>query len=83
MARSQSPMPITPDEIALAVDPQQYPPILTPDQAAALLQVSRCTVYRWSSEGRYKSAIRRGRPLRFFRDRLVQAFFAEGQNQTR
>ncbi|MFN3165778.1 MAG: helix-turn-helix domain-containing protein [Phycisphaeraceae bacterium] len=69
---------ITNEEIRSSVNPDRFPPILTPDQVAELLQVSRHTVYRWSSEGRFKHAIRRGRPLRFFRDRLVQAFFEEG-----
>lgn len=77
MAKSQTAV-IASEEIASSIDTEKYPPILTPSQAADLLQVSRYTVYRWSSEGRYKNATRRGKPLRFFRDRLIQAFFEEG-----
>jgi len=36
------------------------------------LQVS--TLYRHVSEGRYSGAVKRGKPLRFWRDRLVQEF---------
>lgn len=67
--------PITNEEIHASLDPDRFPPILTPDQTAELFQISKATVYRWSSEGRYKQAIRRGKPLRILRDRLIQAYF--------
>jgi excisionase family DNA binding protein len=50
------------------------PPILTPTEAARLLRLELSTLYRHVSEGRYGSAVRRGKPLRFWRDRLVQEF---------
>jgi excisionase family DNA binding protein len=50
------------------------PPIMTPTEAAALLRLKLSTLYRHVSEGRYGSAVRRGKPLRFWRDRLVQEF---------
>jgi predicted DNA-binding transcriptional regulator AlpA len=62
-------------EIQSAVDATTYPPILDVHQAAALLQVSIHTVYRAVSEGRFKTAVRRGKPLRFWRDRLIAEFF--------
>jgi excisionase family DNA binding protein len=65
----------SPEEIQAAINPAIFPPILTVHQAATLLQVSIRTLYRAVSEGRYKAAVRRGRPLRFWRDRLIQAFF--------
>ncbi len=49
-------------------------PILTPNEAAGLLRLKLSTLYRHVSEGRYASAVRRGKPLRFWRDRLVQEF---------
>lgn len=52
-----------------------YPPILTPDQAARLLQISKSTLYHHVSRGRYRGAVRRGHPLRFHRDLLVREFF--------
>lgn len=67
--------PLRTEEISEWIDPSMFPPILTPDQAASMLQVSRHTIYRWSSEGRYKQAIRRGKPLRILRDRLLKAYF--------
>ncbi len=53
---------------------KDYPPLLTVQEAAALLRLKVSTVYRHVSEGRYASAVRRGKPLRFHRDRLVQEF---------
>lgn len=67
-------MDLTPEEIALSLDPREYPPILNPDQAARLLQIEKSTLYRWVSERRLKAAVRRGRPLRFWRDRLINEF---------
>lgn len=57
-------------EAALAATP----PILTPQEAAGLLRLKISTLYRHVSEGRYGGAVRRGKPLRFWRDRLVQEF---------
>jgi excisionase family DNA binding protein len=53
---------------------RELPPILTPDEAASLLRLKISTLYRHVSEGRYSGAVRRGKPLRFWRDRLVQEF---------
>ena len=50
------------------------PPVLTPDEAARLLRLKVSTLYRHVSEGRYGSAVKRGKPLRFWRDRLVKEF---------
>lgn len=50
------------------------PPILTPDEAARLLRLKLSTLYWHVSEGRYGGAVKRGKPLRFWRDRLVQEF---------
>jgi excisionase family DNA binding protein len=58
----------------LEVTLQNLPPILTPNEAAALLRLKVSTLYRHVSEGRYAAAVRRGKPLRFWRDRLVQEF---------
>jgi len=50
------------------------PPIMTPAEAASLLRLRLSTLYRHVSEGRYSGAVKRGKPLRFWRDRLVQEF---------
>jgi excisionase family DNA binding protein len=56
-----------------------FPPILTVDQAAALAQVPKQTVYAWSSQGRLKGCSRRaGKHLRILRDRFIQKLFNEG-----
>ncbi len=65
---------LTSDEIAAAIQGTTFPPILNPDEAAGLLQIKRSTLYRQVSEGRYRSAVKRGKPLRFWRDRLIQEF---------
>ena len=53
---------------------KSHPPILTPSEAAKLLRLKLSTLYRHVSEGRYAGAVKRGKPLRFWRDRLVQEF---------
>ncbi len=67
---------ITPEEIAQSVDTVRFPAILTPEQAAELLQIAKTTLYRKVSEGCFTSAVRRGKPLRFWRDRLIALFLA-------
>jgi len=49
-------------------------PVLTPEEAATVLRLKVSTLYRHVSEGRYGGAVKRGKPLRFWRDRLVQEF---------
>ena len=57
----------------------KFPPILSVDQAAELLQVPKATVYAWRSQGLLKGCCRRvGKYLRFFRDRLVLKLMNEG-----
>ena len=53
---------------------KDLPPVLLPQEAAALLRLKITTLYRHVSEGRYSGAVKRGKPLRFWRDRLVQEF---------
>jgi hypothetical protein len=53
---------------------KDLPPVLLPQEAAALLRLKVTTLYRHVSEGRYNGAVKRGKPLRFWRDRLVQEF---------
>jgi excisionase family DNA binding protein len=58
---------------------EKFPPVLTTDQAAELLQVPKATVYDWSSRGLLTGCCRKvGRYLRFFRDRLLAKIFNEG-----
>lgn len=54
-----------------------YPPILVPDEAAGLLRIKTTTLYRHISEGKYRKSVKRGKPLRFWRDRLVQEFMGQ------
>lgn len=63
---------LTQQEISSAV--KDYPPIMRPQEAADILQLKLSTLYRHISEGRYSKAVKRGKPLRFWRDRLVQEF---------
>jgi len=65
---------LTSQEIARALEGTQLPPILTPEEAARLLRLQVSTLYRHVSEGRYGSAVKRGKPLRFWRDRLIQEY---------
>jgi hypothetical protein len=61
-------------QVELEAALRNVPPILTPPEAAGLLRLRLSTLYRHVSEGRYGGAVKRGKPLRFFRDRLVQEF---------
>ncbi len=63
---------ITAQEIACALAHTPLPIILTAQEAAQLLRIKISTLYRHLSEGKYGSAVRRGKPLRFFRERLIQ-----------
>jgi excisionase family DNA binding protein len=63
---------LTQTELEAALD--NLPPIMTPIEAAMLLRLKLSTLYRHVSEGRYSAAVKRGKPLRFWRDRLVQEF---------
>lgn len=65
---------LTHQEIACALAHSELPLIMTPQEAANLLRIKVSTLYRHVSEGRYASAVRRGKPLRFFRERLIQEF---------
>jgi excisionase family DNA binding protein len=56
----------------------RFPPILTSDQAAELLQIPKQTLYDWSSRGLLTGCKARvGKHLRLIRDRLIQKFFVE------
>jgi excisionase family DNA binding protein len=76
---------LTPGEIdALFVHADwaaRFPPILSVQQAAELLQVPVKTIYDWSSRGQLKRCSRRlGKHLRFVRSRLLLWAFNEGLN---
>lgn len=66
-------------------DPQwadRFPPVLSIEQAAALLQVPVATIYDWRSRGRLTVCCRKvGKYLRFFRPRLIAVVFNEGLNE--
>lgn len=58
---------------------EKFPPVMTVDQAAELVQVPKATVYSWRSQGLLKGCCRRvGKHLRFFRDRLILKLMNEG-----
>jgi len=63
---------LTQDEMNSAL--KEFPPMMTPAEAAEMLRIKLSTLYRHVSEGRYGAAVKRGKPLRFWRDRLVQEF---------
>ena len=65
---------LTSREIGDALNTTDLPPILIPEEAAQLLRLKVSTLYRHVSEGRYGGAVKRGKPLRFWRDRLIQEY---------
>ena len=51
-------------------------PILSPDQLAALLQLSVKTIYEWITKGRLDGAFRkRGKHVLIWRDRAIDILF--------
>ena len=57
-------------------DYSNYPPVLTSQQAADLLQVSLVTLYRWFKGGQLATcSAQRGRQIRILRDKLLSWFF--------
>jgi excisionase family DNA binding protein len=57
----------------------RFPPILTLEQAAELLQIPEQTIYQWRSQGRLGSCCRKiGKHLRFYRARLIKLAFNQG-----
>jgi hypothetical protein len=74
---------LTDKEISSAfADPAQasrFPPVMTLDQAAELLQVPVQTLYQWRSRDLLGKCSRRvGKRVLVFRDRLLQQVFNEG-----
>lgn len=74
---------LTDKEIASAfADPlygQRFPPVLSIEQVADLLQIPVQTVYQWRSRGLLGTCCRKiGKHLRFYRDRLIKKAFNEG-----
>lgn len=60
----------------------EFPPILSVQQAARLMQVPIGTIYDWRSRGLLDHCARRvGKHLRIFRDRFVQNAFTKGVRQ--
>jgi excisionase family DNA binding protein len=58
---------------------ERFPPVMTLDQAAALLQVPKATLYDWRSRGLLGACSRKiGKHVRVFRDRLIRLVFNEG-----
>jgi excisionase family DNA binding protein len=72
------------DVAAMFADPEwaaKFPPVLTPDQAAALVQVPKETLYAWSSQGRLDECKAKvGKHLRIHRNKFLQLIFNGGIN---
>lgn len=54
----------------------KFPPVMSVEQAAELLQVPVATIYDWRSRGLLDGCCRKvGKHLRFLRDRLLKQIF--------
>ena len=73
---------LTDEEISELFDAEyaaKFPPILTVEQAAELLQLSKSTLYEWRSRGLLDNCSRKtGKHVRFVRNRLIQTVFNGG-----
>jgi hypothetical protein len=74
---------LTDKEIALSFSSpiwaERFPPIMSVNQAADLVQIPVATIYDWRSRGLLHGCSRKvGKHVRFIRDRLLQQIFNEG-----
>ena len=60
-------------EISRAFDTPQNPfgPVLSLKEAALLAKIAPSTLKRLVSEGQFADSVKRGKPLRFWRDRFI------------
>ncbi len=57
----------------------RFPPVMSIEQSADLLQIPKGTIYDWRSRGLLGSCSRKvGKHVRFYRDRLIRLVFNEG-----
>lgn len=83
MPKPHQDLKLTTDEIAAAfADPYwqaKFPPVMTLEQSAELLQIPPGTIYQWSSRGLLQGcAAPVGKYVRIFRDRLMIVIFNQG-----
>ena len=76
-------MKLTPKEVAAAFGDSEwatkYPPLLTLEQAAELIQIPVQTLYSWRSRGLMGNCSRKiGKHVRVFRDRFLLNLLNEG-----
>ncbi len=58
---------------------ERFPPVLTVEQAAELLQVPKSAIYHKKCEGKLDGTVTKvAGKLRFWRDRLLKRAFAQG-----
>ncbi|MCB9838997.1 MAG: hypothetical protein H6813_06630 [Phycisphaeraceae bacterium] len=67
------PKPLNRREIHDAVG--HLPPFIGADVASRVLGVSKSTLYKRVARGEYRDAVKRGKPLVFWRDRLIRRHF--------
>lgn len=57
----------------------RFPPVMTLDQAAELLQIPKATLYDWRSRDLLNGCSRKvGKHVRFWRDKLILKVFNDG-----
>lgn len=60
---------------------QEYPPILSAQQAAVLSHYALSTLKRKVSEGHFRKSVKPGRPLLFYGDYFVQELMTSGKRR--
>jgi hypothetical protein len=71
--RTDKRKPLTLSEVREAYEPlgEKYPPLLSLEQAAEISGYTVLSLKKKLSEGAFRDAVSRGKPLFFWRDRLV------------
>lgn len=69
-----NPVQLSLAEIRKAFEPviANYPPVLSLEQAAEIAHLAPSTLKRKVSEGAFRESAKRGKPLKFWRDKFVQ-----------
>ena len=58
---------------------ERFPPVMSPDQAAELVQIPKQTLYDWSSRGLLGDcSFKAGKHLRIFRNRFLKLLASGG-----
>ena len=74
----RTPVQMTPEETqkTLAEYAGKYPPVIGIKEASEITSLAISTLHRKVSQNKYDDCVKRGKPLKFHRDKLVRRLLA-------